>query len=245
MPAFSNTITCLNRFLGLEANKSSHMEKWISATGGLFGILAVTLISQQFLDLEASTWVVASMGATAVLVFAVPHGPLSQPWAVLGGHVISASIGVACVRWIPFPLLASAMAVALAIGSMYYLRCIHPPGGATALTAVIGGPGIQVLGFEYVITPVLLNAITMVLIAILFNYAFRWRRYPSALASGNLKTAVKPGTDNTQKSLSKDDIDMALQVMNSTLNISSQDLTKIYRLARDNKLTEQLSISRF
>jgi CBS-domain-containing membrane protein len=139
------------------------------------------LISQASLGPVGSIGLTASMGASAVLLFAVPHGALSQPWAVLGGHLVSAVIGVACVQVIAEPILAAPAAVALAIGGMHYLRCIHPPGGATALNAVIGGEAVQQLGFHYVLTPVLLNALTIVLLALLFNYPFRWRRYPSVL----------------------------------------------------------------
>ena len=78
-------------------------------------------------------------------------------------------------------MFAAALAVALAIGAMHYLNCIHPPGGATALSAVIGGDAIHQLGFQYVLTPVLLNVIIVLIVAILFNYPFHWRRYPLAL----------------------------------------------------------------
>src|SRR5690625_7242859 len=80
----------------------------------------------------------ASMGATAVLLFAVPHGALSQPWAVVGGHVVSAIVGVTCQLLIPNLFWAAALSVGVAVAAMYYLRCIHPPGGATALAAEIG-----------------------------------------------------------------------------------------------------------
>ena len=140
------------------------------------------LISQAQLGASASVGLVASMGASAVLLFAVPHGPLSQPWAVLGGHLVSAVVGVACTKVIAQPMLAAPVAVGLAIGTMHYLRCIHPPGGATALSAVVGGETVHQLGFHYVLTPVLLNATIILLVALLFNYPFPWRRYPLALA---------------------------------------------------------------
>ncbi|MDA3868803.1 MAG: HPP family protein [Gammaproteobacteria bacterium] len=225
-------------FIGFESNKTGHLEKWVSALGGLFGILGIILVSQYFLGEQEAAWVVASMGATAVLVFAVPHGPLSQPWAVVGGHLISAVIGVACARWIPISVVAAAVAVAAAIGSMHYLRCIHPPGGATALTAVIGGENIQALGFHYVLTPILINAAVIVLIAMAFNYAFHWRRYPAALAA---RPADKPEVaETTPNNLSEDDLETALQEMKSTVDISREDLEEIYHLARENKLTELL-----
>lgn len=168
--------------LGLQAHKTGHLEKLLAAVGGFFGILVVLLISRHYLGLEGAAWIAASMGASAVLVFAVPHGPLSQPWPLLGGHVLSAFVGVSCAWLIPDPMIAAASAVALAILVMQYLRCIHPPGGATALAAVVGGDGIQALGFQYVITPVLVNVLMLILIGVLFNYPFHWRRYPTALA---------------------------------------------------------------
>jgi CBS-domain-containing membrane protein len=164
--------------------RPGHLENWVSATGGLVGILTIIVISRHFVGTDGATWLVASMGATAVLLFAVPHGPLSQPWPVLGGNVISAVIGVTCAQWIPDTLFAAAFAVAISIGVMQYLRCVHPPGGATALAAVVGGEQIQVLGFNYVLTPVLLNVIAIIIVAVIFNYAFVWRRYPAVLATG-------------------------------------------------------------
>lgn len=161
--------------------RSSHLEKWLSALGGITSLSGILLISHTALGMQGAAMLVASMGASAVLLFAVPHGPLSQPWPVLGGHIISALVGVTCARFIHDPLLASALAVGLAIGTMHYLNCIHPPGGATALSAVAGGEVVQQLGYQYVLTPVALNAVTILLIAIVFNYPFHWRRYPLSL----------------------------------------------------------------
>lgn len=132
-------LTALRRFAGIGANSTDHLEKWVSGLGALTDILGVLLVSQAYLGLNGGAVLVASMGASAVLLFAVPHGPLSQPWAVVGGHLVSAVIGVACTHLGLDFVLTSALAVALAITAMYYLRCIHPPGGATALTAVAGG----------------------------------------------------------------------------------------------------------
>lgn len=235
MTRHAERLKVITRFLGLESNKTGHLEKWLSGLGGLLGILSISLVSRHFIAGDEAAWVVASMGASAVLLFAVPHGPLSQPWPVLGGHVISALIGVACARWVPQPVLASALAVGIAIGCMHYLRCIHPPGGATALTAVIGGGNIQALGFGYVFTPVMLNAMVMVLIAIAFNYAFHWRRYPAMLAVVHKAGKGAQGDDSRQEGLSERDLEKALQAMNSTIDINGQDLAEIYRLARQNK----------
>jgi CBS domain-containing membrane protein len=178
----------LRRFAGIGADASGHLEKWVSAAGGLAGLTGVMLISQAHLGAAESVGLVASMGASAVLLFAVPHGPLSQPWAVFGGHLVSAAVGVACTKLVEDPSLAGPLAVGLAIGAMHYLRCIHPPGGATALSAVVGGEAVHRLGFQYVLTPVLLNALVILLVALAFNYPFPWRRYPTALAQRVTRT---------------------------------------------------------
>ena len=93
-------------------------------------------------------YIVPSMGASAVLLFAVPHSALGQLWNVIGGHLISDAIGAACYQWLPSNGIAAGASVGLAIGAMYYTRCIHPPGGATALAAVIGGQNIHALGYR-------------------------------------------------------------------------------------------------
>lgn len=183
------------RALGPSFKRTGHLEKWLSLSGGLAGMLGVMLISQTQLGLSESAGLVASMGASAVLLFAVPHGPLSQPWPVFGGHLVSAIVGVACAKAISNPVLAAAAAVALAIGAMAYTRSIHPPGGATALTAVSGGDAVHALGYQYVLTPVMLNAITILVVAILFNYLFPWRRYPAVWAQKHDRKVASAATE--------------------------------------------------
>lgn len=168
------------RWIGVEMIALSAGEKAVSALGGALSIFLLLLWSHWLLP-EAGAWcVVASMGASAVLLFALPHGALSQPWPVLAGHAVSALCGVACARWIGHGAPAAGLAVGLSIAAMHQLKCIHPPGGATALTAVLGGSGIQDLGFAYIFMPITVNALTMISLAILFNAPFRWRRYPAA-----------------------------------------------------------------
>jgi CBS-domain-containing membrane protein len=154
------------KWLGIELVEVSVAEKLVSAVGSALAIFCVFCITRYSLPAAAAAGVIASMGATAVLLYAVPHGPLSQPWPLIGGHTISAFIGVCCAHGIANPALATAIAVGLAIGVMYQFKCIHPPGGATAFTAVMGGQAVHELGFHFVLYPVLLNAVTMLLLAI-------------------------------------------------------------------------------
>jgi CBS-domain-containing membrane protein len=171
----------VGRLLGVQQSSGGHLEKIVSGVGGVVGIVAVILVSQDFLGTNGSPLIIASLGASAVLLFAVPHGPLSQPWAVLGGHTLSAVIGVTCAELPGDKYIAAALAVGLSIAVMHYCRCIHPPGGATALTAVIGGDAIQGLGYQYVVTPVLTSACVILAVAVLVNLPFSARRYPIAL----------------------------------------------------------------
>lgn len=214
---------------GVEQTATTHAEKLVSALGALVGVLIVSWTAFHFLG-EAAAPVVASMGASAVLLFAVPHGVLSQPWPLVGGHLISAMIGVACQLWVPSPLWAAALAVGLAVGAMYYLRCIHPPGGATALTAVIGGEAVHSLGFGFVLYPVALNVIAILLTAVLFNSFFAWRRYPGHFArrrSGQLP--IKTTAPSTE--LTHEDFAAALQELNSLIDVTADDLVELFEKA--------------
>ena len=216
--------------LGIDAGMTSHTERIVSALGGFLAILLIFHISRFFLGTNDIPLIVPSMGASAVLLFAVPHGALSQPWNLLGGHVISAAIGVSCAQLLPEPFLAASLAVGLAIGAMYYLRCIHPPGGATALTAVIGGEATRALGYQFVLTPVLLNALVMLLVAVLFNYFFTWRRYPARLAQrGEQPSAATESA--TVGSIRHEDLVVALSEIDSFIDVSENDLLRIYELA--------------
>lgn len=207
----------------------------VSGAGAFLGILAVYCVAVAVYGGEengffATVLVVSSMGATAVLLFSVPHGVLSQPWAVVGGHLISAFIGVSCNRFLPTGLYLPAIAVSLAIVAMYYLRCLHPPGGATALTAVVGGSAITQQGYEYLINPVLLNVVVILSTAFLFNYLFSWRRYPAHLVRRKRTPVVHPA-DRIHE-LTHEDFSAAIQSMDSFLDITAEDIAELLELAK-------------
>jgi len=175
------------------------------------------------------------MGAATVLLFAVPHGPLSQPWPLFGGNLISALVGVLCAQFISDIYIAAAMAVAVAVILMYYLKCIHPPGGATALSAVVGGPAVSALGFQYIITPVLLNVIIIFSVAVLFNFPFKWRRYPASMIEAEQQVPEVMFTHLA--------IEHAMHQLDTFVDVSEDDLQRIYYLAReyDQKFGSDLS----
>jgi CBS-domain-containing membrane protein len=210
-----------------EFARVNHLEKGISAAGAFLGLFLVMGVSGTVLGQHGAAWFMVSMGATAVLLFAVPHGPLAQPWPVLGGHLVSALVGVSCANLFDPPMLAGSLAVAFSIVAMYYLRCIHPPGGATALTAVLGGEQVHALGYSLVVTPVLVNVVCLLLLAVAVNWVFPWRRYPVALAPH-----AEPAThQNRELQPERSDLAWAVRQINSYIDVSEQDLERIVDLA--------------
>lgn len=151
-----------------------------SAIGCFFGIAAIYLVGHSHeLRVEDSLFLVGSFGASAILIYGVPNSPYAQPRNLIGGHVFSAIVGVSCAMLIPTPIIAAALAVALSVVVMHLTRSIHPPGGATALIAVIGSQNIHELGYWYVLTPIATGAILMLIVALITNNLSSQRRYPS------------------------------------------------------------------
>jgi len=232
----TSTLQELRLWLGIERNTTRHGEKWISGIGALMGILSVYWITrwvlpQGFTGTPGGVVMLTSMGASAVLLFAVPHGALSQPWAVMGGHLVSATIGVTCQHLFPDQAWTGALAVGVAVGAMHYLRCIHPPGGATALAAVIGGAEVHALGYHYLLVPVLVNVLAILLMALAFNALFPWRRYPAHM---HKRRPASPTTQPAQRQfeLTQEDLYAAMEQLNSYVDITSDSLTELLELAK-------------
>jgi CBS-domain-containing membrane protein len=223
-----NIITYVKNFIGVHNSKSSHHEKIISGVGGFVAISLVLFVTQHFISAPDATLIVASMGASAVLLFAVPHGSLSQPWALGCGQLVSAFIGVSCYLFIPNLYLSAAMAVGLSIITMHYLRCIHPPGGATALSAVMAGPSVHELGYHYVVTPVLINVVVIFSVAIVYNYFFSWRRYPAILMTyTDNKVDIDKPTPEGLENLQSNNV---FPLVNQNLATSHEDLGNVFQL---------------
>lgn len=222
----------LKSLLGIERNTSSHKEKLLSALGVVSAMLALIAVCLWWLDDSTSKMlVISSMGATAVLLFAAPHGALSQPWQVIGGHFFSALIGVTCSLWIPDVVLASAMAVGLSVLVMTYLGCIHPPGGATALTAVLGGADVQALGYGFVLAPVMINVMVMLVLAVLYNSVFPWRRYPAHLSHQFLEYRKTRQKRQVADKVSQQDIEAAMKEMDGYFDVTAEELQDLLNLA--------------
>ncbi len=147
--------------------------------GAFAGISLIGLLHSGLFSPLDNIFLIGSFGATAVLVFGVIHSPLAQPRNLLGGHIISALIGVSIRMFLPVDIwLMAALAVSLSIVIMQITKTLHPPGGATSLIAVIGSEEISDLGYLYVFSPVLSGVVILFVIALVFNNATRHRRYP-------------------------------------------------------------------
>lgn len=155
------------------ASPAQILAAWI---GAFAGIALVSFLVQALPKLNLL--VIGSFGASAVLLYGAPRAPFSQPRNLIGGHLLSAIVGVACFRYLPdIPMLQEATAVATAIALMVATHTIHPPGGATALIAVIGPQAVHDLGWGYVF-PVLIGALVMLLVALLINNLYERGSYP-------------------------------------------------------------------
>ncbi len=232
----------IRQFMAIEAESISTAEKLVASLGGLIGISLISIISFQFTGASGAALIVPSMGASAVLVFAVPHGKLSQPWPLIAGNLISAVAGVTCYKLIPDTFLAAGVAVGLAIGLMHLFSCIHPPGGATALAAVIGGPAINSLGYEYVLTPILLNVMIIFIIAVAFNSLFPWRRYPGSAMmrfTDQIQKQNKPQADSDV--ISKHAIEQAMSDMDLVMDITTEDLQRVIQLSLHHAKHQQIT----
>jgi CBS domain-containing membrane protein len=185
-----------------------------AVAGAFIGILLSGVLSRWIGGaMGMSPWLVAPIGASAVLVFAVPASPLAQPWSVVGGNTISALVGTVCVLLIPEPALAGALAVALAIAAMFQLRCLHPPGGAAALLVVL----THTTHFQFSAFPVLVNCLLLVVAGMAYN-SLTGRPYPHTQAT------PAAGAAPAGSRFSAADLDAALAHYNQVLDISRDDL---------------------
>ena len=205
-------------------------ERLIACLGALAGITLTGLICGWFFGQGPHIpLIVAPMGASAVLLFAVPASPLAQPWSIIGGNTISAFMGVLAAHFIANPVVAIGVGVSLAIAAMSLTRSLHPPGGAAALTALIGGPAITSAGFLFPLFPVCLNSVILVALGIAFHKISR-RNYPHrpvAPPANMHRTADLP--PSIRVGFKPEDVDAALHELHETLDIDRADLDQLLR----------------
>ena len=204
-------------------------ERVRSAVGALVGILATGFVCRLAVGQgTALPILIAPMGASAVLLFAVPSSPLAQPWSILGGNAVAALVGVGAAALIHDPFAAGAVAVALSIALMMSLRCIHPPSGAVALTAVLGGRAVTDLGFGFVLWPVGANSLLLLATALLFNN-FVGRTYPHRPLGARTDMAARDPAPSGRIGFAAEDLDAVLADYDRLLEVDRGDLEAILR----------------
>lgn len=175
------TMTYFNKMRGVtksppQVSLAEMLWSWI---GAFVGMTPLAYINYNYLIESDLVLIIGSFGASAVLIYGAIRSPLAQPRNLIGGHVISALIGVATYQLFPDALwIAAPVAVATAIAAMHATKTLHPPGGASALIAVIGSDKIHALGYLYAIIPVGLGAFIMLVVALIVNNIPNSRRYP-------------------------------------------------------------------
>jgi CBS domain-containing membrane protein len=196
----------------------------VACLGACIGIALTSVISAALVDPHGSLLlIVAPMGAAAVLIFAVPASPLAQPWPVIGGNVISALVGVAVAKLVPIPILAAGIAVGGAILAMSLTRSLHPPAGAAALSAVVGGPVVMNAGFGFALVPIAVNAVVLVVLGVAFHKA-SGHSYPHRSLP---VTEPTPQADDAM--LTREDLDLALVDLDETYDVGREDLDALLR----------------
>jgi CBS domain-containing membrane protein len=144
----------------------SWLERLRSVFGVFAGLLLVLIISKYLGDLSGvNEWLMASLGASALLVFVLPQSPMAQPWAVIAGNTLSALVGISVIHFVDDLLMAMSFAASFSILGMFILRCLHPPAAAIALIVVLG----NVMHYQYAIFPVMIDSIVLVLVGAAYS----------------------------------------------------------------------------
>lgn len=201
-------------------------DRLISGLGALIGIVATGLLVRSLADAGAHMpLLIAPIGAAAVLLFAVPASPMAQPWSVLGGNLVSAVVGVSVARLGADPMVAAGLAVGGAIIAMALARCLHPPGGAVALTAVLGGPAIHAMGYGFVLAPVGIGTVLLLAMAWGFH-RFSGHSYPHV---------AKPLAEPVSTAdFSREDLIKAIEEYPDMLDVDVADLEELLHAAEHN-----------
>lgn len=144
----------------------SWLERFRSVFGIFIGLLLVLTISKYLGDLSGvNEWLMASLGASALLVFVLPQSPMAQPWAVIAGNTLSALVGISVIHFVDDPLMAMSFAASLSIFGMFILRCLHPPAAAIALIVVLG----NVMHYRYAFFPIMIDSVVLVLVGAVYS----------------------------------------------------------------------------
>lgn len=216
------------------SHRVSEARIFLAAFSALLSILAIAWITRLFLPGWGGPLLVASMGASSVLLFAVPASPMSRPWPLVGGHLCAGVVGMSCALYVPDQALAAALAVSGTLLAMHFLRCLHPPGGAAALTAVVGGESVHALGYQFVVTPVMFDVAIMLVMSQLLQRLLRGSAEMHGTSGEVIEASLRRPREisaNGDLPFDSGDLDAALRDMDTYIDVDREDLRRIYTLA--------------
>lgn len=204
-------------------------QKLRACLGAVFGILITAAISTLITPTEEGRlWLIAPMGASAIILFTLPSSPLAQPWSIIGGNLISALVGITCLHMFNSTLVCVSVAIFVAPLLMLSLRCLHPPSGAVAMLTILGGDAVKDLGYMFVINPIGLNTVLLVMCAVIYNKA-TGQNYP------HLKSIRQNDRDNSTQistassaGLIKSDLTAALRQSKQLIDVDINDLESLF-----------------
>ena len=220
-------------FHGANRHRYSFTEIIISSLLAGLSLAIVTWISYQFLNKQDIPFILASMGASTIILFLIPSSPMGRPWAFFAGNIISAVIGITCAQLFTNLLISIPIAMVITLIVMQLTRCIHPPGGATALIILLGSEQIHNLSYQFLITPLLLNLIILAACAYGFNHLLQQRRrktphIPQAWHQRHNQTI-------TQASLSEDDLRQVLNQQSEYIDVNAKQLHQLFNQAHQQR----------
>ena len=218
-------------YIFTDAGQLSTGEKLRSGLAAFGGIFLVGWVSSFFITGAGLPLIVASMGASAALLFAASHSPLAQPWPLVGGNIISALVGVTVAKFMPDPVLGAAFAVSLSVLIMLLTHSLHPPGGGIALIPFQGDASLHALGYHFVLLPVGLNVLILLAAGVLINNLLPARRYPARPKSPDLLHKLNDPKALDRVGLTQKDLHSALKDFNAYLDVSEADLGQVVQLA--------------
>lgn len=202
--------------------RSTFLEKCIAALACLIAIFLTATITQ-LCAVPNSTILIASMGASAVILYAVPSSPMAQPWPFVGGQMLSALIGMLVTQTVSDTILALTLAIGLSVLVMQLLHCLHPPGAATALAPALSGVAYtSAPDFTFILAPVGINVLSMLVIALIVNRLILRREYPA-----KIKISAQTRPADKLLSITEADIAQATQGFHQFLDININDLCQI------------------
>lgn len=212
------------QYLGQDQAQVAWAERLRASMGAFIGLICTVTLGKFVGEwVGVSEWLMASLGASALLIFVTPSSPMAQPWAVVAGNVLSALVGISCSLLIPNPYIAIPVAASSAIMGMFVLRCLHPPAAAVALIAVLG----HITSYRYALFPVMIDSVILCLLAVIYNSA-TGKRYPTRPAPIVIESAQeKRSREEIEKNL-----DVLLAEYQEVVDIDRAELIHIIQRAK-------------